>query len=121
MLVSFPGRSHLQYLITYGMQIRRGKAREIWSRAVTSGRQKGVVPVEESRSPFLYYRSEGGGQSVSKAVSILSIVHSARDGLTRNGNYYCQAPPPRVSTICLPDITARDKISQAFPLRICIL
>jgi len=26
-----------------------------------------------------------------------------------------------VSTICLPDVTARDQISQAFPLRICIL
>jgi len=28
---------------------------------------------------------------------------------------------PRVSTFCLPDVTARDEISQAFPLRICIL
>jgi len=58
-----PGRSHLQYLIAYSMQIRRGKAWEIWSRLVTSGRQKvdtwGAVPVKESRSPFLYYRSEG--------------------------------------------------------------
>jgi len=26
-----------------------------------------------------------------------------------------------VSTICLPYVTARDQISQAFPLRICIL
>jgi len=25
-----------------------------------------------------------------------------------------------VFTICLPDVTARDEISQAFPLRICI-
>jgi len=62
-LASFPGRSHLQYLIAYSMQIRRGKAWEISSRAVTSGRQKvdtrGAVPDEESRSPFLYYRSEG--------------------------------------------------------------
>jgi len=44
------------------MQIRKGKAWEIWSRAVTSGRQtvdtQGAVPVEESRSPFFYYRSE---------------------------------------------------------------
>ena len=34
-----------------------------WSRVDTSGRQKvdtwGVVPDEESRSPFLYYWSEG--------------------------------------------------------------
>ena len=32
-VASFPGRSHLQYLIAYSMQIRRGKAWEIWSRA----------------------------------------------------------------------------------------
>ena len=28
---------------------------------------------------------------------------------------------PCVSTLCLPDVTARDQISQAFPLRIDIL
>jgi len=28
---------------------------------------------------------------------------------------------PHVSTLCLPDITAREHISQAFPLHICIL
>jgi len=39
-LASFPGRSHLQYLIACSMQIRRGNAWEISSRAVTSGRQK---------------------------------------------------------------------------------
>jgi len=38
-VASFPGRSHLQYLIAYSMQIWRGKAWEIWSHAVTSGRQ----------------------------------------------------------------------------------
>jgi len=38
-----------------------------------------------------------GGQSISKAASIPFIVHEARDGLTRNGNYYFQAPPP----VCL--------------------
>jgi len=62
-VASFPGRSHLQYLIAYRMQIRRGKAWEIWSRTVTSGRQmvdtRGAVPDEESRSPFLYCWSEG--------------------------------------------------------------
>ena len=62
-LASFPGCSHLQYLIACSMQIRRGKAWEISSRAVTSGRQKvdtrGAVPNEESWSPFLYYQSEG--------------------------------------------------------------
>jgi len=38
-VASFPGRSHLQYLIAYSMQIQGGKAWEISSRAVTSGRQ----------------------------------------------------------------------------------
>jgi len=36
---------------------------EIWSHAVTSSRQRvdtqGVVPDEESQSPFLYYQSKG--------------------------------------------------------------
>ena len=104
-LASFPGRSHLQYLIAYSMQIRRGKAWEIWSRVVTWSRQKvdtwGAVPDEESRSPFTCtIGSRAGGQSVSKEVSIPSVVHSARDGSTRNGNYYCRAPPP----VCLPSV-----------------
>jgi len=47
-IASFPGHSHLQYLIAYSMQIQRGKAWEIRSRAVTSGRQMvdtwGAVP-----------------------------------------------------------------------------
>jgi len=34
-IASFPGLSHLQYLIAYSMQIQRGEAWEIWSRAVT--------------------------------------------------------------------------------------
>ena len=57
-LASFPGRSHLQYLILYSMQIWRWKAWEIWLLAVTSGSQKidtwGAVPSEEPQSPFLY-------------------------------------------------------------------
>ena len=28
---------------------------------------------------------------------------------------------PHVSTLRLPDVIARDQISQAFPLRVCIL
>ena len=34
-----------------------------------------------------------GGQSISKAVSIPSVVHSARDGSTRKRNYYCRVLP----------------------------
>ena len=30
------------------------------------------------------------GQSVSTAVSIPSVIHSARDGSTRNGYYFCR-------------------------------
>jgi len=65
-IASFPGHSHLQYLIAYSMQIQRGKAWEMWLCAFMSGRQKvdirGAVPDEEFRSPFLYYRSEGWRQ-----------------------------------------------------------
>jgi len=41
-----------------------------------------------------------GSQSVSEAWSIQFVVHGTRDGLTQNGNYYCQALPP----VCLPSI-----------------
>jgi len=97
-IASFPGRSHLQYLIAYSMQIRRWKAWEISSRVVTSGRQKvdtwGAVPDQRNLEALsCTIGSRAGGQSVSKAVSIPSVVHSAFDGSTRNGNYYCRAPP----------------------------
>jgi len=39
-LGSFPGHSPIQYLIACSMQIQRGKAWVIWSRAVTLGRQR---------------------------------------------------------------------------------
>ena len=64
-IASFPGRSHLQYLIAYIMQIRRGKAWEISSRAVMSGRQmvdtRGAVPDSsnchfKSNRPWRYER-----------------------------------------------------------------
>jgi len=77
----------------------KGKAWEICSRAVTSGRQKvdiwGAVPNEESRSHFLYYRSDAGGQSISKAVSIPSVIHSTRDGTKRE--LLLSGTAPRVS------------------------
>jgi len=64
-LASFPCTPPV--LITRSMQIQRGKAWEIWSCVVMSGRG-GAVPDEESPSHFLYYQSESGGQSVSKAA-----------------------------------------------------
>jgi len=55
-LASFPGHSYLQYLIAYSMQIWRGKAWEIWSCEVTSGRQmvdtRGAVP-DSNNSRFV--------------------------------------------------------------------
>jgi len=61
----------------------------------------------------------GGGQSFSKAASI-SLIINARDGYTRR-EVLRLGTAPCVSTICLPDVIARDQISQAFPLCICIL
>jgi len=46
------GCSHLQYVITCSMQIQKGKAWEIWSHVVMSGRQRvdtrGVVIIPVS-------------------------------------------------------------------------
>ena len=95
-----------------------GKAWEIWSCAVTSCRQKidtqGRCPTRNLEALSCTIGLRAGGQSISKAVSIPSVVHSTRNGSTRNGNYYCQAPPPCVSTVyhlSIPDVTTRDQIS----------
>ena len=91
-----------QYLITYSIQIRNGKAWEIWSRAVTSGTwrvdTRGVVPDKESQVLSCTINPSAGGQSFSKAVSILVIVHVTKDHSTRHDNYCCWALPP----MCLP-------------------
>ena len=102
-IASLPDHSHLQYLIAYSMQIQREKAWEIWTHVVMSGKQRvdtrGWCPTRlEALSCTIGPRA--GGKSVSKAVSIPSLVHCARDGLTRKGNYYCRAPPP----VCLPSV-----------------
>ena len=92
-LALFPGRSHLQYLITYSMQIRRGKAWEIWLLAVTSG---GQCPMRNLEALSCTIGPRAGGQSVSKAESILSVVQSARDdfdtGITTVGEWYPGLP-----------------------------
>ena len=59
LLASFPGRSHLQYLIAYSMQIRRGKVWEIWSRVVTSGRHTGGGAHRGISKPFLVLLVQG--------------------------------------------------------------
>ena len=175
-----------------------GKTCQIWSCVVTSGRQKvQVVPDEESRSPFLYYQSEGRRPEIvmvtfdhlrsihdnqclthhtsmlnlkcklthvrhylfqlflsgstgtgsappgymflwwnSSSYSVVKVIFSiiylhgsvnttCRSQLHEQFDMKCDllllGTTPRVSTICLPDVTARDQISQASPLRICIL
>ena len=79
------------------MQVRRGKGWEIWSRAVTLGRQVldtwGRCPMRNLKALSCAIGPRAGGQSISKAVSIPSVIHSARDDLTPNRNYYCWAPP----------------------------
>ena len=59
-------------------------------------------------------RPNAGCQSVRKADDLqlytVFVVHNAGDGLTRNRYYKRLCTTPRVSTICLPDVTARDQI-----------
>ena len=50
----------------------------------------------------------GGGQSVSKAASLPFVVHNARDVLTVITGIITVGPCRRVSTLCLPDVTAHD-------------
>jgi len=53
-----------------------------------------------------------GSPSVSKVVSIPSVVQGQ---FNTKWELLLSDTAPRVSTICLPDVTARDQISQAFP------
>ena len=88
-----------------------GKAWEVRSRAVTSGRQR-VGAWGQCLTKNLQALSCWGLEvSVHKAASMRFIVHSARDGSTQNWNYYSQALCP----MCLlPDTTVHDYISQSF-------
>jgi len=75
LVASFPGRSHLRYFFTSSMQIWRGKAWEIWSRAVTQGSQW-VDTQGEAFSCTVSSRT--GSQSISNAASILFVFRAAR-------------------------------------------
>jgi len=65
------------------MQIWRRKAWEIWSHVVTSGRPRvdiqGAVP---DKALSCTISPSAGGQSISKAVSMLFVVHNTGDVLT---------------------------------------
>ena len=51
---------------------------------------KGCRERPKERDKTRYIKSVG----LSKAASIPFVVHITRDRSTRNGNYYCRAPPP---------------------------
>ena len=103
-----PVFDHLQYVSM------EGKAWEIWSHAVTLGRQMvdthGVVPSKESQSISYNFCWRAGGQCQY-------CCHNAnmKQELLQSGT------TPRVSTIMSTWHTAYDQISQAFPIYICIL
>ena len=110
-LASFPGRSHLQYLIAYSMQIRRGKAWEIWSCVVMSGKQRVDTWAMNLEVFSCTISVSVGGQSISKAASILFVIHGTRDESTQSRNCYCRATAP-VFTLCPPDVTKYCKRSN---------
>ena len=97
-------------------EIRRGKAWEIWSCVVPSGRQvlntQGAVPNEESQCPFLYCTS----------VQRLSEHSQGRRSIPRNRYYNGWTPPPPPPPpkclLSLRDVIACDQSSLAFPHRI---
>ena len=105
-------------------EIRRGKAWEIWSRAVPSGRHvvdtRRVVPNEEYRRPVLYCPSKGWMSECSCKADDRYRSLFTMPGMDRRetGIINGWAPPP----VCLPsvyldlpDVIARDQISQASP------
>ena len=77
----------------YSMQILRGKAWEIWSHAMTSGRQRVDTGGSARQSPFLWSQPQG---SINRG----HCVHNARDRSTWNRNSYSLAVAP----LCLPSV-----------------
>ena len=74
----------------------------------------GVVLMKNLKDFLVMSSQELGGQRICKAASKPFVVCTYREGLTQNENYYDQVQPP-VYTLCLPNITTHDHISQAFP------
>ena len=70
----------------------------------------------KSASRFQFAASSVQGLE-ARVFAITFTVHGARYrlGSIRLGTAPC------VSTICIPDVTAHDQTSQAFPICICIL
>ena len=99
-LALFPARSHLQYLIAYSMQIRRGKAWEIWSRVVMSGRHMGTVPDSSishfvSNCPWRYERRMVW-HCLANALACSPRIDSTRKSF--------EIPHRALSPMCLPSV-----------------
>ena len=111
-VTSFPGCSHLPSLIACSMQIRTGKACEIWSLAVTSGRQ--MVDTQEvpdcNSSRYMFTRPWRCRQ---RTCFVNTLASSLRTDITGKG--FCEVLHRALPPVCLPDVTARNQISQAFP------
>ena len=101
-----------------------GKAWDIWSCVVTSGRQRVDTWAWLSNSCFMLNHPWHCEQRMVLHDAAIAIVlaSSRQTDSTRKGfEILCQVLPPMCVPSGLPDITASDQISQAFPLYICIL
>ena len=107
MIASFPGRLHCQYLIT--CKISGGKAWDIGSHVMTSGRQMVDTQGEVSNlfrvDPSLALRT-------TNSIDRLPCKHS---GQYKTGCQDSSLGTTFSVSISQPDGTARDQISQAFP------
>ena len=118
-LASFPGRFHRQYFIASSMKYGRGRPGrsghirchqvDTW---LTHG---GRCPTKNLDVLCCTVRTMAGYQSVRKADDqYRSLFTTPRTERHETGILTA----PCVSTIYLPDVIARDQISQAFPRRI---
>ena len=123
----FPGHSHLQSLIACSMQIWQGKAGEMWSRVVPSGRQmvdtQGVVPNEnfDALSCTVHPKTGLHVRGFTRQATNTACCSKCQGRIDVKQVLYRLSTWPRVSTLCLPDDIACDQVSQAFPCHICIL
>ena len=77
----------------------------------------GRCPIRNLEALSCTIGPKAGGQSVIKAMSIPSVVHSAKDSSTQNGNYCCRALPPAPCVSNLPGLpppyhTVSDQILE---------
>ena len=104
LLASFPGvPTSSLWSSSCSMPLQRGKAWEIWSHAVTWGRQRAdtwrVVPDEESESSCSVISRARGQEHLQGSIN--NIHHLRRQGqVDVKQKLYSLAPPP----MCLPSV-----------------